>query len=156
MADYVYSLRDYSGEYSTLQLTVTEPTEVGANWETIINTEEATVRAAIQGVTLCNIASHHVRVSSEKPNDAQPASVWAQREMGLRIFYHDDTTGEKFNRTIAGPDLANLTLVSGSDQVQLADGGIMAALVSALETYVESPDGNAIVVDSAWIIGRNS
>lgn len=156
MAKYVYTFRDYSDELSTLELNVTEPTEVGMNWETVVNTEEAIVRAALQGVSLGNIAKHHVRLSEEAPNDARPASAWAQRENGLRVFYQDATTGDKYHFTVPAPDLASLTFVEGSDQIVLADGDIMAALVSAIETYVESPAGNAVTVTSAWAVGRNS
>lgn len=154
-AVYHYSLRDYTGEYSNLDIPVTEPTEVGANWETVINTEEATLRSAIQGVTLANIARHYVRLSEETVNDTQPASAFAQRELGLRIFYHDTTTGEKMNRTIAAPDLASLTLQDGTDLVDLT-AEPMASLVSAWETYVESDDGNAVEVDRAVVVGRNN
>lgn len=156
MAAYSYSFRDYSDERSSVEIRVEEPSEIGADWETIINANEANVRAALQGVSLANIASHHVRVSEEAPNDTRPASAFAQRELGLRVFYQDDTNAKKSFITVPAPDMANLTLVEGSDQVTLADGGIMAALVSALESYMYSPDGNAITVTSARVVGRNS
>jgi hypothetical protein len=41
-----------------------------------------------------------------------------------------------------------------NDQVTLADGGVMAALVTEFEANVLSRDGNVISVTGAEVVGR--
>lgn len=160
MAEYSYTLIDRSQERSIVRIPVEEPSEVELDWETIINANEAGFRSALLGITLLELEAHHVLVSSERVVPPTiPASPWANREQGLRVFYVGNTSGEKRNFTIPGPDLAALTLQEGSDLVVLADAGPMAALVTWMESNVFLPYGNAdeqVTVTRAVIVGRNN
>lgn len=159
MARYSYTFMDFSRELSTVVIPVEEPSEVSLNWETIINANEAGMRSAIEGVTLASLQRHSVTVSEEDISDPKPTNQYAQRESGLRVFYHGVTSGEKRNLTIPAPDLTALTLQDNSDLVELEDGGAMAALVTELEANLQIQYGASteqIEVDRALIVGRNN
>lgn len=148
-----FSIRDWSDEYSSVAFPIAEP--IGTT--TYADHEAgplATFRSAVDGVTLGTIAREWERVY-EGGNDQRPASALAQREFGLRVFYELDTSGEKRNLTIGAVDIAALQVDGGSDLVELADGGPMAALVSAMEAEMEV-NGETITVTRAQIVGRNS
>lgn len=155
MANYFYAIRDNSDEIGRLTIPVEEPTEAELDWETIINANEGNFRTALDGVILGNIAAHHVLVSNESPNDVRPASQWAQREFAMRVFLVGNTSGEKRNITVPTVDLDALDVQDGSDLVNLADAGVMAAFVAQLEA-VYLVDDEAYTVERAVIVGRNS
>lgn len=95
-------------------------------------------------------------------SNAIPTSPFAQREVKLLIRYRGDTNGQLYTLTIPTPDLANLTFAAGaqgnSDYIELADGGIMAAWVTAFEAIARSPedDTETVTVESAQVVGRNN
>lgn len=148
-----FSVRDWSDEYGRVEFPIADQagTQTVADIDTTIL---ANLRTAVDGVTLGNIARESVRLL-EGGNDARPASALAQREFGLRVFYHLNTSGEKRNLTIPAVDIAALTIAGGGDIVELADGGPMAALVTEIESLVVV-GGEAVTVDRAVIVGRNS
>lgn len=148
-----FSIRDWSDEYGRVQFPMADQagTETVANLDT---NQLATFRSAVQGVSLGTVARESVRIL-EGGNDTRPASALAQREFGLRVFFELNTSGEKRNLTIPAIDIASLTVDGGSDLVELADAGPMAALVSAIETYV-SINGESVTVTRALVVGRNS
>lgn len=160
MAQYSYSIRDFSDEYGRVTISVEEPSEAELDWETVINANEGTFRTALNGVILGNVARHHVLVSEELVDDSRPASALAQREFAMRVFVSGVTTSEKRNFTIPTVDIGSLTITPGTDLVELADGGPMAALVTAIESvyFINYPDGSdeQVTVDRAVIVGRNS
>lgn len=86
----------------------------------------------------------------------RPASGWAQRELKMLVTYRGDTSEKLFQVEIPTPDLDNLTL-GEKDSVVLADGGIMAAWVTAFETIARSPDSDeeTVTVVAARVVGRN-
>lgn len=147
-----FSIRDWSDEYSSVAFPMADQagTETVANLDT---NQLATLRDAVNGVSLGEIAREKV-IILQGGNDARPASALAQREFGLRVFM-ETPSGEKRNLTIGAVDIASLTVDGGSDLVELADAGPMAALVSAIETYVEYA-GEGVTVTHAQIVGRNS
>lgn len=147
-----FSIRDWSDEYSS----VVFPMATQAGVETVANLDTNqldTIRSAVQGVSLGTVAREKV-IILQGGNDARPGSALAQREHALRVFM-ETPSGEKRNLTIAAVDIASLTVDGGSDLVELADAGAMAALVSAIETYVEY-GGESVTVTKAQIVGRNS
>lgn len=156
MAYTSFTLRDYGGELSRVGVSVVEP--AGAITVTTLLGIISDLKAAIEGVSLGVVAQEGLTLGVDRDADF-PVSELAQREHGLRIFFHGDTYGEKGNITIPCVDIASLTVIANTDLVDLADAGVMAALVGQLETYgVISANGNedTITVDRAVIVGRNS
>lgn len=158
MAYYSFSIRDNSDEYGRLIIPVEEPTSL--NYETIIATNQASFESALDGVVLGNIARASVTVNEDTVNDTRPASQFAQRELGMRVFIIGASSGKKANFTVPSPDLNALTLQEGTDLVDLDDAGVMAAFVTQVEALarIYAPDGSseAVTVERAVIVGRNS
>jgi hypothetical protein len=142
MARINFAIRDYSSELSTVSI----PTADG--------TPRAALQAVIDAVTLGVIARYSIVEDAVAVSGAIPVSPYAQRELGLRIHVTDDVNGQTGYFTIAAPDLSALTVAG--DEVVLADGGAMAALVTELESSARSRMGNAITVNRAEVVGRNN
>jgi len=86
-----------------------------------------------------------------------PTNNFAQRELKILVRYQGDTSGDIFTVEIACPDLTNLTLLPNTDFVDLADGDIMAAWVTAFEALARAPGAptETVTVLSAQVVGRN-
>jgi len=79
----------------------------------------------------------------------------AQRENKWLVRYHD-TAGTKFTVEIPTADLSLLD--TGTEFLNLADGGPIAAWVTAYEAYAKSPDDPtlSVTVDSIQFVGRRN
>lgn len=150
-----FRYRDYSSEIGSFSLHFAEISAGGADYDTIV-AEMAAVEAAATNCTLCDEAGYGYTDILAGDLDTVPTSEYAQRELGLRVFLVDDVNGRKSHFTIPGPDLANLTILAGTDLIELADAGFMAALVTAVEAGALSADGNAVSVLRAAIVGRRN
>jgi len=150
-----FGTRDHSNELSQIQLHFDNIDAGGANFDAVIASITA-VFNQFEIVGLCDSAGYGFRDVIVADPSTIPASNLAQRESGLRVFLTDDTTGAKSSFTLAGPDMANLTIPAGGDLVTLADGSIMAAMVTALEANLQSVAGNSVTVTRAVIVGRNN
>ena len=157
MARISVSMRDQSNEIGNFQLYVPEPTlidgvgSIGDHW--------AALEPAIAAVTLGVVARNEFCYGEENASGL-PGTLAAQREWGLRIFLEGDEDGRIFTLTLPTVDPGALTQANG-DNILLADGGVMAALVAALESRLEYPSTGAsatqnVTVTEARIIGRNS
>ena len=121
-----------------------------ATWDTFIT--------ALSAIVLGVVRNEAVKVYDNQLSGALPASNFARRETKLLIRYIGNTTGKKFTLEIPTPDLANLTVETGdANFINLADAGIMAAFVTALEVILRSPEDatEACTIDSAMVVGRN-
>jgi len=79
----------------------------------------------------------------------------SQRENKWLVRYHD-ANGTKFSVEIPTADLSLLD--AGTEFLNLADGGVIAAFVSAFEAVAKSPDDPALAttVDSIQFVGRRA
>lgn len=155
MADAIFTLRDRSDEYSAVSFPVAEPAANGSDYQTIM-TNIGDIQTAIAALTLCTIARKAVRVNQSTVDDTRPTSAYAQRELGLRLFWQE-TAGNfvKGHLTIAGPDLA-LIETPGSDEVDIAGVTAVNALVALLEANMESPNGESVEFYRGVIVGRRN
>lgn len=145
-------IRDNSDEYSNVSFLVEDLVTLDV-WDDV-ETLAAALEAAIEGMIIGTLVSVHFRQIANTVDDTRPANAFAQREVGVRFFYSDDVTGQKYNVTVATPDLTAVA-TPGSDEVLLTDAEI-APMVTFIEGSTISPDGNAVTVDRAVIVGRNS
>lgn len=115
------------------------------------------LKTAIDAVTLCTFNREKLVMDDTSLSDVLPVSPWANRELKMRIDYSGDTSGKKFSVTIAGPDMDVLTKEANSDYIDIT-AGPMPALVTAMETFMRSPDDPAetITVLRAKLVGRNT
>jgi hypothetical protein len=148
------SFRDHSNEVGRTQFLLDEIAGDGSNYAALV-TAASTIQGAIDDITLLDDAGYQLADILGSDPGSIPASNLAQREYGLRIYLVDNQ-GWKGTMTIPGPDLSALTIPEGGDAVTLADASVMAALVTALEADAISPDGNAVEVVRARVVGRNN
>jgi hypothetical protein len=144
---------DYSGEKSSVSFNVATPSGAAYDFDALIADVDA-VADAIDAVCLCTRGPDTLRVEMAAGSVTLPTDENAQREAGLRIFYHDATNNKKYHVTIPGPD-KSLMAVQGFDYVDWA-GAEMVALETAFEANVLSPDGNAVVIDKGTLVGRRN
>ncbi len=144
---------DFSGEKSSVAFNLVTPSGATYDWDALELILDG-IGDAIEAVCLCTRGPENIRVEAAAGSITLPTDEEAQRELALRIFYHDTTTNKKFHLSVPGPDLAQMA-VAGQDVVDFTSGA-MATLLSALESDMKSPDGNAIVVDKGVIVGRRN
>jgi hypothetical protein len=155
MADAIYTLRDRSDEYSAVSFPIAEPAGDGSDYAASL-ASLAAIQAAIGALSLCTIARKAIRVQQSTVDDTRPTSAYAQRELGLRLFWQE--TGGNFVKgylTIAGPDLA-LIETPGSDEVDLVGVTAVNTLVAALEAFMQSPNGEGVEFYKGVIVGRRN
>lgn len=112
------------------------------------------IKSAIDDITLMNNVKRSVVAVEYTDAPTLPSNQFAQRELKLLVTYVDNTTAKTYRVSIPGPDLS-LIAQAGTDVVDHTSNVLAAALVTALETYAVSPDGNAITVIGMRIVGRN-
>lgn len=147
------SLMDFSGEKSVVQWSGPEIT--GAAFDvTSWKAAQAVIVAAIMDLTDCIQGKTSLSSVAASGSEALPAIATAQREVGLRIFYQDDTTGKKYHLTIPGPQVEDYP-DAGSDEIDLTSTD-MASFISDFETNAESEVGNSVTVYAARLVGRRN
>ena len=144
---------DYSDEVSTTSFNVATPSGAAYDWAAL-EASIAAVRDAMVAVSLCTRSKEQVNVTTDLGSQARPTDEEAQRELGLRIFYVDNVTQKKYHVTVPGPNVA-LMASPGFDIVDWS-GAEMAALETAFEANVLSPDGNAVSILTGKIVGRRN
>lgn len=155
MADVIFTLRDRSDEYSPVSFSIAEPAGDGSDLSDVIS-DVAAIQAAIAALTLCTVARKAMRIQQASVDDTRPSSAYAQREIGLRLFWQETGGGfKKGHLTIAGPDLA-LIETPGSDLVDLAGVTAVNTLVGLLETGMLSPNGQNVEFYKGVIVGRKN
>lgn len=149
----VLTLRDYSKELSRFTVFYSPITAVNIG---DILTQWGALKTATGNITLGTQAQEQLVLDSTLLSSGFPTNPFAQRELKLEVNYSGNTSNKKFRIEVPTPDLNALTL-NNTDEVVLADGGVMAAFVTAFETLAKSPDdpNENVTVNSAFIKGRN-
>lgn len=149
----VLTQRDYSKELSRFKVHFTGITTVNIG---DILTQWGALKTATDALTLGVLANETLVLDNTILSADIPASPFAQRELKMQVNYIGNTSQKPFQIEVPCPDLAVLTL-NNTDEVVLADGGVMAAFVTAFETLAKSPDSDVetVTVISAYIKGRN-
>ncbi len=109
-------------------------------------------------ITVGVIAKETVKAVETKISGSLPVLQWARRELKMLVTYIGDTSGKLFSCSLPCPDLTTLQLETGdANFVVLADGGAMAAWITAWEGLARSPDDETetVTIMSAEIVGRN-
>lgn len=114
------------------------------------------LKTAVDAIILGVQAHEHIAIYHTLISAAIPVSPFAQRELKLLITYVGNDTGKLLQYELPTPDLAALTL-GANDSVVLADGGVMAAYVTAEEAIRRMPedDTEEITIQGARVVGRN-
>jgi hypothetical protein len=143
-----FSLADYDGELSgfsmrTAILSSGNITAQGVLRDAITNALYDVSLGQIQELRFGNVNSYSV----DRPSDPL-----AQRELKWAIAYHDAVTLLRYTLSIPCANPARLSATNRP----FADlsGAEIAGFVAALQAFMKSPHGNAIVVDSVRLVGR--
>lgn len=157
-----FSLIDASGEMTTV--TIPTRTVSAVNYDEVFGNAPTQGRnelqASIAGVTLGGMRQISGKSLDVDVGEAQPANVWAQREIGLRVYARGVDTGKLYTITIGTADLD--ALAPGADDVVPLGGAAMAALVADLEDFWEPTyDGGLgttenVIVEKAIVVGRRN
>lgn len=143
---------DRSGEQSSSQFHIQDAG--GDDYTTAIATA-AIVASALEAVSLCTALNRTLSIQVATNTPDLPASPYAQREMALKVFYSDNVNAKKYSFTVPGPDLT-LLAQANTDEVDIVSNVAAAALKTALDASLASPDGNAVTVYRMRVIGRAS
>lgn len=159
-----FSMLDYSGEKSTMQI------QTGAITATSLPgtlTAVGNIRVAIEGITLGTVSNEQLMVFSTPLGSTPPASVDAQRERKWLVVYEDTTEffdpgvnaipnagyRKKFTLEIPTADYTG-RLLPGTDLAD-QDNPEIQAFVSEFEALARSPYGGGVNVLSISAVGRN-
>jgi hypothetical protein len=144
--------KDYDGESSTMAFPIAAIT--AANYDAQLALQATFVSALVP-----MMASTPGLAKTTWGNVVEASGVCdnplAQRETKWLVQYHDYSTNTKGVLEIP---CANLNKLDANDRANAAigDEGEVDAFVAALEAYMLSPAGNAIVVDEITFVARNT
>jgi len=115
----------------------------------------AALVTALEGITIGNPAKSETVILRDIISAAAASDPLAQRENKFLLRYHGATLNQKFQASIGTADLTQL--MTNSEFIDLT-GGTGAALKSAFEAIVQSPNdaAEAVVLDSVQFVGRNT
>jgi len=147
-------IRDASDEYTFSSFQIADIDGVTRTWVEA-DGDADTLVGHIQAHTIGTVASAGVSQATQADDETRPSDNFAQRELGLRFYLRDQTTQELGYFTLGTADLDIGSVVAGKDELDLS-ASPTAAFVTWLEANVLSRDGNAVVVEKAMIVGRNS
>jgi hypothetical protein len=149
-----FTLLDASGEKSSVRVYNGAITAVSIGG---FLTQFGALRDAINGITLGTVHKEMWVGDDTVLSQALPASPWAQRELKALVRYQGNTSQKVFTLEIPTIDLGTVTLVPGTDLIQLDDGAEMAAFVTAFEAIARTPDDDTETVNvlDARVVGRN-
>jgi hypothetical protein len=116
-------------------------------------TQFAALKTAIQDLSLGALAADSWTGDRTVYSNAAPADVNAQRERKWRVDYEDTVNFSKHQFEIPVA-LVTGQLVSNTDLANI-ETAEWVAFIAAFEAMCKSPDGNAVNVLGAHLVGRN-
>jgi hypothetical protein len=146
-------LRDYSDEYTSLGVNVGDLVGLDV-WSLANGLADALAGHVGAHSTGTIVKVYHAQETQER-DDSRPADPYAQRELGIRFYLRDDVNSQMSFFTVGCADMTIGSIVAGQDELDLS-ASPTAAFVSWIETNVLSPDGNAVTVERAVVVGRSS
>jgi len=146
-----FTVRDHSDENSTVTFPIGPIDEL--NW-VAVNASIGILEAAVRAATTGNVSFRTLTAYKKIVDDNRPANPYAQREIGLRLFYSDNVNGRKYSLTIPAPDLIVMSQ-GGTDLIDLT-GSLADPLVAAMQAVMQSPDDNPVTIYKGVIVGRKS
>ena len=158
MTTFSVTRADYSDELTTTTFRLIDTT--AANYNTLAGLTTPgqagfDLTAAVDGVT--NGAPRSLTFTPYKLLQGNGAAAVedAQRERKIQVHFHDNVNFRPGTLEIGCADVSKITVIPSSDLIDLAAGG-MGDLVTAIETWHLSIYGNAVTVDNAYLVGRNT
>lgn len=158
MSTFSVTRADYSNELTTTTFRLVDTTAANFDDQAGLTTPGEAgydLTAAVDGVTNGAPRSLTFTVYKLLQGNGPAATEDAQRERKIQVHYHDDVNFRPGTIEIGCANVAEITIIPSSDLIDLTLGG-MPALVTAIETHHRSVAGNAVTVDNAYLVGRNT
>lgn len=146
-------VRDFSDEYSNVGLNIADAADLDA-WS-IPNGLSDAFASHIQAMSIGTVATVKYSQETQPEDDTRPASSWAQRELGIRVYLKDTVNGKLGTLTVPAADLATVPTIAGTDLVDPGQAPY-STFVTWLEANALSDAGNPITVERSLVVGRNS
>jgi hypothetical protein len=144
-----YGWIDNSNERTRTQLHVGYDIALGA--AEIAITGNA-LRILLEAITDCNETRVSAVIPVHSAVPSLPASAWANRESGIRLFYADNVTGKVYHADLPGVN-QSLYRVPGTDVPTPTLG--LQALYDGITAMVWSEMGNPCTFVRAVLYGKN-
>lgn len=160
-----FTMIDHSRERASFSLPTGDVTAVSLPG---LLTQVGTLRSAIEGITLGNVAAERLSVFDTPLTAIPPEDENAQRERGWLVTYADNTQffddpvnaipNEAYGRlyTLTIPTAAVEGLLQANSDFADLEAVAMATFIAALEDVARSPAGGEIQVISVKKVGRNT
>jgi len=152
-SEITYTQIDHSNEPTRTTLRFADI--VDAATLTSVNAARDTLLADMQAITNSTFKQHKTTLNTVKLSNLIPASPDSQRERKMVIYYQDNVTFETFTLEIGCADTTALTIPPGTDEITLADAGVMQTFYNDFNANVLSKNGNAVTIIRAVLVGRN-
>lgn len=151
-----WTFADFEGEKSTFKMHV--PTLTAANIDAVklaITNFATNIAAVTNGLEV----KYQLMAEVTGSGSGYASDGTANRELKWLLRYSDNVTGKVYTAELPCPDLS-ATLRSQSDgAANLADGTVWGGAANLFKENFEiafiSPEGNAVTLISARIVGRN-
>lgn len=147
-------IKDASDEYTSVGFRHADIDDVTVTFGDV-DTFADTLVTHIEAHSLGTVSQVYASQDTQAKDETRPSNAFAQRELGFRFYYTDTVTQESGSFTIGTADLGIGSYLPGSDALDLT-AAPTAAMVTYLEANALSRDGNAITIDRAIVVGRNS
>lgn len=148
---------DHSNERTTTQFYFPEIAADGTNYPTLFAPATGKydlMKAALVLITKLNHTKTTGAIQVDQSVESVPADATAQREMAIRWQYVDDVTGKKYRFDTPAP--VDALIQSGTDVIDIVANVPAAAFVADFEANCVSPDGNAVTMYAARLVGRRN
>jgi hypothetical protein len=152
MSRMTLSYKDYKRKVGTCDFLLPDITAGGADYDALVTAAAAMV-AAIETLNVGILTKEQIAINEAV--EVGDAAIGAKRQLGLRVFWADTTAETVGHFTIPSPDPEGAWLQVGTDIVDVNDSDI-AALITAVNANVLSPDGNAVNVSRIVEVGRRT
>ena len=147
---------DRSGENTSVNFHLPAIASDGSNWPNLFAPTTGRydlLKLTLTPLTRLNLTRSVMNQVVETSVGSLPADAMAQRELAIRFTYVDDVSNNKYRFDVPGP--VDAVIQSGTDVIDLANV-LIAAFKVDFEAQCVSPEGNAVTIIGARLVGRKS
>lgn len=148
-----FQIIDHSAEKSSFGVPMEALDET--SYDNFVGVTLPALRAAIDAITLGNIQGSEVAGVVYVEAGSLPVNVWAQREIKGRFKFVDDVNNRPMLVSVPALDLDNVAQF-GTDVIDITGNAFALAYITAVITHAVSPNGNAISINTAKLVGVNN
>lgn len=148
---------DHSNERTTTQFYFEDIAADGSNYGDLFDAvtgQYDLMKAGLIAITKLNHTKTTAPIQVDQSVESIPADATAQRELAIRWLYVDNVTGKKYRFDTPAP--IDALIQSGTDVIDIVANFGADAFVTIFEANCVSPDGNAVTMYAARLVGRRN